>query len=68
MQSKDSRKRTKQTKKRKKCFYNEQVHETFTTLVVSSAGGIGLEYSKFYSRFAELISEKKETKYCVAAT
>ena len=43
-------------------------HGTFTPLLMSPTGGMGYKTSKFYSRLLELVSEKRETKYCVAAT
>ena len=41
-------------------------HGTFTPPVASLTRGMGRESPKFYSRLAELISKKKETKYCAA--
>lgn len=43
-------------------------HGTFTPLLMSATGGMGRKFSKFYSRLSELINEKRETKYYVAAT
>ena len=49
--------------KEKKRNYNERVlqieHGSFTPLVFSSLGGMGRECSTFYSKLAELISEKQ---------
>ena len=58
--------------KEKKRFYNERVmqieHDTFTPLVMFATGGMRRESSKFYSRLSELISEKRESSYSIAAT
>ena len=71
METKNSQKHTKLTKKKKR-LYNERVmqveHGIFTPLVMSATGGMGRESSTFYLGLSELISEKWETKYCVAAT
>ena len=57
-------------KKKKKRLYNEQVIEieygSVTPLVISAAGGIGRECKKFYSRFTELISSKRDSSYSIA--
>lgn len=53
----------------KKRMYNSRVmeveHGTFTPLVFSTNGGMSRECRKFYSRLAELISEKKQQNYAL---
>ena len=39
-------------------------HGTFKPLAMSATGKIGRESSKLYLRLSELISEKREKKYC----
>ena len=41
---------------------------TFTPLVMSATGRMGRKSLKFYSRLSELISEKRESSYNIAAT
>ena len=52
--------------KEKKRAYNERVieieHGSFTPLVFAATGGMGRECQKFFSRLAEIISEKRQTK------
>ena len=53
--------------KEKKKNYNERIinveHGSFTPIVMSANGGIAREGDKFYSRLAEMISEKRKTPY-----
>ena len=38
-------------------------HGSFTPLVMSAAGGMARECSKFYSRLSEMIDEKRKERY-----
>ena len=52
--------------KEKKRKYNERImqveHGTFTPLIMSATGGPGRESHKFYSRLAEMITEKRKQR------
>ena len=58
--------------KEKKKAYADRVlqveHGSFTPLVFSAMGGMGRETTKFYSRLAESIAEKKNTQYSIVIT
>jgi len=60
-----------QNEKEKKRHYNERVlnveHGSFTPIVLSANGGVGREGEKFYSRLAEMISQKRKTHYSIVA-
>ena len=62
----------KLNKKEKTRLYNRPImwvkHGTFTSFLMSSTEGMGRQSSKFYSRMLELISEKRESSYSMAAT
>jgi len=55
-------------KEKKRC-YNERVlqveHGTFTPLVFSIYGSMGRECTKFYSRLADMIAEKRNSQKSV---
>ena len=55
----------------KKKAYNDRVmqveHGSFTPLVMSAAGGMTRECSKFYSRLSEMIAEKRKECYSLIA-
>ena len=57
----------KLNEKEKKRAYAERVlqveHGSFTPLVSSAIGGMGRETTKFYSRLAEILADKKNTQY-----
>ena len=42
-------------------------HGSFTPLVMSAAGGMARECSKFYSRLSEMIAEKRKECYSLIA-
>ena len=58
---------TKAYEKEKKRLYNERIlqveHGSFTPPVFSAIGGMVPECKKFFARLAEMIAEKRETKY-----
>ena len=59
------------TEQEKKRAYNEWIlqieHGTFTPLVFSINGSMGRECQKFYSRFTQLISEKRDLPQSIAS-
>ena len=52
--------------------YNERIlqieHGSFTSLVMSVAGGMSRECKKFYSSLAEMICKKRKNNYNVTVT
>ena len=56
---------------KKKQAYNERIfqikHDTFTSLVFSVNGSMGRECQKFYSRTAQLISEKRDLPHSISS-
>ena len=58
--------------KEKKKSYGERIlqieHGSFTPLVFSATGGMGRETTKFYSRLAETLGEKKNISYSLMVT
>ena len=57
--------------KNKKRKYNNRIIQvekgTFTPVVLSSLGGLGIESSRFLSKVIELVSQKKDLEQSVVA-
>ena len=46
-----------------KKFESAVEHGSFTPLLFSAMGGMGRETTKFYSRLAEILADRKNTQY-----